>query len=112
MRLAIGVAFLAFQIAAIVYARYVPSRYFCWAPFDMQTEYWLEVTVDGRPLNGQEIRRRYRRPQHGVDNRSPQHVIDIVQQCEERYAAAERVRVRMRYTVNGKEERQWHWPPR
>ena len=63
MRTAIGVAFLLFQLVMIVYARFVPSRYFCWAPYDAQSEYSLQVTIDGRPLANQEIRRRYRRPQ-------------------------------------------------
>ena len=110
MRLALGIALLLSQLALIVYARFVPARYFCWAPFDTQTDYKLQVTVDGRALNGKEIRARYRRPQNGTDNRSPQHVIDIVQGYEETYGRADHARVVMRYRVNGKPEQIWKWP--
>ena len=93
----------------IGYARFVPSRYFCWAPYDTQTEYRISASVNGKPLSEREIRTRYRRPAHGFDNRSPQHVIDIVQGVEERNAAAGQADVSMRYRVNGKEEQTWRW---
>lgn len=112
MRTAIGVAFLLFQLVMIVYARFVPSRYFCWAPYDAQSEYTLDVVINGRPLTPQEIRRRYRRPKQGVDNRSIQHVIDIVEQYERTYGRSDHAQVVMKYRVNGKEETQWQWPPR
>ena len=66
-RTILGGGILLFQLVMIGYARYVPARYFCWA----------------------EIRSRYRRP-HGVDNRSIQHVMDIVQQYEESYGRGDR----------------------
>ena len=110
LRAGLGGAILLFQLVMIVYARFVPSRYFCWAPFDMQTEYRLEVTVGGRPLTPDQIRRRYRRPQTGVDNRAAQHIIDIVEGYEQRYGAADHAQVLMRYRVNGKAEQQWRYP--
>jgi len=109
MRTAAALAILGFQVAMIVYARFVPSRYFCWAPYDIQTEYRLRVEVNGRELTGREIRARYRRPQQGTDNRSPQHVMDIVAGYEERYGRNDHARVTMRYRVNGKEEQIWRW---
>jgi hypothetical protein len=109
LRWAVGLALLAFQLGAIVHARFVPSRYFCWAPFDMQTDYRLEVTVNGRTLSPAEVQRRYRRPMSGTDNRSYQHVIDIVEQAERRYHPDDRVEVRMTYRVNGGQERQWRY---
>ena len=112
MRTIIGVAFLSFQLVMIVYARFVPARYFCWAPYDAQSEYTLHVTIDGRPLTPQEIRRRYRRPKHGFDNRSIQHLIDIVQGYEQTYGAGHHAQVVMKYRVNGRQEQQWQWPPR
>src|SRR5436309_6195565 len=105
MRTIAGMSILAFQLAMIVYARFVPSRYFCWAPYDVQTEYWITTVVNGRKLTGAEVRERYRRPQHGTDNRSPQHVIDILQGYEARYGGSDHAAVTMRYRVNGKEER-------
>lgn len=91
-------------------SRRTPARYFCWAPFDMQTDYQLEVTLHGRKLTPQQIRERYRRPAKGTDNRSVQNLIDILQGYEEKYAGANRAEILMRYRINGKEERQWRYP--
>jgi hypothetical protein len=106
-----AVALLLFQVVMIVYARFVPSRYFCWAPFDIQTEYKLQVEVDGRMLNAKEVLARYRRAQNGTDNRSPHHVMDIIRGVEETYGRNNQVQVAMRYRVNGKQEQIWRWPP-
>ena len=112
MRTIVGVSILAFQLVMIVYARFVPSRYFCWAPYDVQTEYWITTVVNGRKLTESEIRSRYRRAQHGTDNRSPQHVMDILQGYEESYGRTDHAQVTMRYRVNGKEEQVWRLEPR
>lgn len=109
-RLSLGLALLAFQAGAIIYARFVPSRYFCWAPFDMQTEYQATVRVAGRELSAAEIRQRYRRPHKGVDNRSVQHVIDMFEQAEQRYHAADPAEIVLRYQVNGHRAGEWRWP--
>src|SRR5262245_53492098 len=111
LRWTIGLALLGFQLGALVYARFVPSRYFCWAPFDMQTDYRLEVTVNGKKLSPAEIQKRYRRPAKGTDNRSSRHIMDIVEQTERRCHPYDRVEVLMTYRVNGKQEQQWHHPP-
>ena len=101
----------AFQLGAIVYARFVPTRYFCWAPFDTQTDYMASAVVDGRQLTSEEFRKRYRRPARGFDNRSPQHVIDMLRQVEEkRSQQGDKATIVMRYRVNGKELREWKWP--
>jgi hypothetical protein len=100
-RTILGGGILLFQLVMIGYARYVPARYFCWA----------DVSIGGRPLTPAEIRSRYRRPQHGVDNRSIQHVMDIVQQYEESYGRGDRAEVLMKYRINGKAEQEWRYPP-
>jgi hypothetical protein len=111
MRLLIPVLLLAFQLGAIVHARFVPTRYFCWAPYDTQTDYTATAIVNGRPLTAREFQKRYRRPQHGFDNRSPQHVIDMLQQAEEKHAArGDQTTIVVNYRVNGKDPREWHWP--
>ena len=107
VRLIVAVPLLAAQAALIGYARFVPARYFCWAPFDMQTDYSLEVAIAGRRLGADEIRKRYRRPKRGTDNRSIQNLIDIIQGYEERYGKADNAVVVMKYRINGKEEREW-----
>ncbi len=112
MRILIPILLLAFQLGAIVYARFVPTRYFCWAPFDTQTDYAATATVNGHVLTAAEFQKRYRRPRRGFDNRSPQHVIDMLQQVEEKRAkAGDRSTIVMKYRVNGKEPREWRWPP-
>ena len=110
-RLLLAGAWLAFQLGAIAYARFVPARYFCWAPYDTQTEYWVTVRRGDRQFSPDEIRQRYRRPAHGFDNRSPQNVIDMFQQAEERYHRQDPARIEMRYRVNGHVDGQWSWGP-
>jgi hypothetical protein len=111
MRTVIPILLFIFQIGAIIYARFVPTRYFCWAPFDTQTDYNATSVVNGHTLTEGEFRHRYRRPMHGFDNRSPQHVIDMLQQVEEKRAErGEKASVVMKYRVNGKDLREWHWP--
>lgn len=112
VRTMLGSAILLFQLGMIGYARFVPARYFCWAPYDIQSEYRLDVSIDGRKLTAAEIRNRYRRPKQGVDNRSIQHVMDIVRQYEETYGASDNAQVVMKYRINGKAEQEWRYPPR
>lgn len=110
IRTAAGVVLMLAQLALIAYARTTPARYFCWAPYDMQTDYSVRVTLDGRELNAREIRARYRRPARGSDNRSVQNLIDIIQGYEERYAGEHKAVIVMKYRINGKEEREWRYP--
>ena len=105
-----GITLLLVQVVLILYSRWTPARYFCWAPFDMQTDYVLEVRVNGRKLSAAEVRQRYRRPAKGTDNRSVQNLIDIVEGYEQRYAGANKASIVMRYRINGKEEHEWVYP--
>jgi hypothetical protein len=111
MRVVIPILLFVFQLGAIVYARFVPTRYFCWAPFDIQTDYVATSTVNGHQLTANEFQKRYRRPRRGFDNRSPQHVIDMLQQVEEKRAAlGDSATIVMKYRVNGKQQQEWRWP--
>lgn len=112
MRIAIAVALFAFQLGAIVYARFVPTRYFCWAPYDTQTDYVATSTINGRVLTRTEFSQRYRRAMRGTDNRAPQHVFDMLAQVEEKRAAVgDTAEVVVKYRVNGKEPLlEWRWP--
>jgi len=111
LRTLIPLALFAFQLGAIVYARFVPTRYFCWAPYDTQTDYTATATVNGKKLTSAEFRQRYRRPQRGFDNRSPQHVFDMLEQVEKKRAGlGESATIVVKYRVNGKEAREWRWP--
>ena len=110
MRRVLGVAILLFQLGAIVYARFVPARYFCWAPYDSQNDYLIEAVVNGRGLSQDEIRSRYKKRPQGTDNRSIQHIKDIISGYESSYGAEENAEVTLSYSVNGGEEQSWKWP--
>lgn len=109
MRMMLGVLVLTAQVAAIGYARVVPSRYFCWAPYDALSVYELGVALDGQPLPAEAALARYRL-RGNRDNRSIQHVIDIIEQYEQTYGRSDRATVRLRYQTNGREWREWRWP--
>ena len=66
---ACGLLLLAAQLGGIAYSRFTPLRYFCWAPFDQQTQYTLAVELGGESLSPGQIQGRYRRPATGSDNR-------------------------------------------
>ena len=109
-RIGIGTALLALQAGAIVRARFVNDRYFCWAPFDQQTKYSIAVDIGGERLTPDQIRRRYRRPAEGYDNRSAQNLFDIITLAEQKFEKWGRSRVRVLYSINGREEREWRYP--
>ena len=111
MRTILAVALLLFQVIMIGYARFVSSRYFCWAPMDSQNLYEIEVEIDGESLDDDAILDRYRQPAKGGNWQAIQHVIDKTQQYEETYGRADGARVTIRYTVNGGPEEVWTWPP-
>ncbi len=112
MQRVFGVAVLLFQIGAIIHARFVPARYFCWAPYDAQNDYVIEVVAAGRTLSPDEIRRRYKKRAKGTDNRSIQHIKDIISGYETSYGAEENAQVTLSSRVNGGEEQSWKWPRR
>jgi len=101
----------AFQVSAIVYARFHETRYFCWAPFDIQTVYAIRAfDKQGRELSKAETRDRYRMAPEGVDQRSYQHVFNAIEQYETSYGKNDGYRVKIEYTVNGGETLAWHFP--
>ena len=105
----IAVFFLLFQAGMLIHARFTPSRYFCWAPFDSQSEYSIRVWIEGKPLSSKEVKARYRRPARGLDSRSIQHVKDIIVQYETKYRQEQNVRVQLDYNINGIPQAPWVW---
>ena len=110
-RTLVAIGLLGFQIAMIGYARFVPSRYFCWAPMDSQNLYSITVVIDGRELDPEAIEARYRQPAKGGNWQAVQHVLDKVRQYEQTYGRDDSARVVVAYTVNGGPEEMWTWPP-
>jgi hypothetical protein len=98
------------QAAALVHARFVPTRYLCWAPYDQISFYTIEADRAGHPLTATEIGARFRMPPTGRENRSIHHVLAAIAQFESTYGRADRVSVRVVYRVNGGAEQTWTAP--
>jgi hypothetical protein len=109
-RLTLAVIF-AVQIAGIVYARFAPTRYLSWAPYDQISFYQIDVTLHGRGLTPVEVAARYRMPASGRENRSIHHVLNTVAQYEATYGRGDGADVVVRFRVNGGQEQVWS-PPR
>jgi len=109
LRWVAGAGFLVAQVGGIAYSRFVPERYFSWAPYDIHTEFAIEASMDGRQLSEAEIYARYHIPKTGADHRSPHNVIDLLRRVERRHRSNS-VEVVLRYRVNGGVERTWRWP--
>ena len=106
-RLLLLAAVFGVQLAGVVYARFVPTRYLCWAPYDQISFYTIEAERDGQRLTPDEIAARYRMPADGRENRSIHHVLNTIAQLESTYGRTDRVRVRVRYRTNGRPEQTW-----
>jgi hypothetical protein len=109
-RTAILAVVVAVQLAAIVYARFFPTRYLCWAPYDQISFYRIEADRDGRPLTTREVAMRYRMAPAGRENRSIHHVMNAIAQYESTYGRFDRVNVRVVYRVNGRPDQTWSAP--
>jgi hypothetical protein len=110
MRAFAGVLILAIQLGGIAYARFVPTRYLAWAPYDEIVNYEIDVEVGGRRLSEKEASERYRIGSHGRGNRSWAHLTDIIAIYESTRGRDDGASVRMRYTVNGRGPFVWRWP--
>jgi len=110
IRIVAGVAFLLFQVAMMVRARFDPDRYFCWAPHDSQNEYEIVSVVDGRALDRGEVHARYHLPAVGVDPRAIEHIKDVIRARESQ--ATQAAQVTVLYRTNGASPERWSWPER
>lgn len=107
-RNAIAVIFLLAQLLGIVAARFMPHRYFAWAPHDVQVEYSITASRDGVSLDSGEIFERYRLRAHGWEVHAASHPPDIITRYER--ASDDNVQVELRYRVNGGPLQYWRWP--
>ncbi|WP_369999924.1 hypothetical protein [Winogradskyella sp.] len=107
LRKKIGLLFIAAQFILIVYAKFVPERFFCWAPFDEHTFLDVDVEVNGKSLSKKEIEKRYRYKSLGWEPRSINNVFNIIRQYESTYGKNDNAKVTVKYSTNGNEERIW-----
>jgi hypothetical protein len=108
-RKCLGIIFLGIQLALVAQARFIPERYFCWAPHDMQTEFELTVFVNGRELNANEIARRFQINKKDRDARAVANVKDVIRQHAGTYGKNDESLVIMNYTINGIPQEPWQW---
>ena len=109
--LILGIGFLLLQLALIVHARFIPERYFCWAPFDQCTRYRIEVSIAGKPLDPEAISARYHIAADFWDARAAANILSVVRRYETTLGRHDKAEVRIYHTVNGRPERLWTWPP-
>ena len=110
IRTAVLAVVFGVQAAGIVYARFVPTRYLCWAPYDQISFYRIEADRNGRPLTTTEIGARYRMAPAGRENRSIHHVLNSIAQFESTYGQTDRLNVRVIYRANGRPDQTWTAP--
>lgn len=103
----LGLVFLFIQLLSIFYARFVPERFFCWAPYDEHTYYEVFAEIDGIELTKNEINKRYRYKSVGWEPRSIYNVFDIIDQYECTYGKKENAKVEVTYEINGGTKKSW-----
>ena len=107
LRFILGILFLVLQIASVVYARFIPERFFCWGPYDNQTNYNIAVTIDNKQLSLDEIHERYRYKSHGWEQRTIHNVFAYVSQYEATYGIDDNAKIVITYSTNGRAKQKW-----
>lgn len=103
----IGISFLLIQLSSIVYARFIPERFFCWAPYDEHSHYKINVIINGSDLSAKEVSARYRYTPEGWEPRSMHNIFSIVKQYEVTYGKEDNATVEIVYRTNGHNEKRW-----
>jgi len=106
-RALVGILFLLLQVGSIVYARYIPERFFCWAPYDQHTKFQVFVTIDGQTLSSDESKARYKYKMKGWEQRSIHNIFSLISQYEQTYGLDDNAQVKMIYSTNGNDEQEW-----
>ena len=106
-----GIIFLLLQVGGIAYARFVPERFFCWAPYDSHVLFETLVTIDGKTLTQQEAEARYKYKMRGWEQRSIDNVFSLISQYEDTYGKQDNAKVMVKYSTNGHPEKEWIYTP-
>lgn len=107
----IGLLFLCLQLGSIAYARFIPERFFCWAPYDEHTKFEVTVTIDGETLSAEATEDRYKYKMRGWEQRSIHNIISLISQYERTYGKDDHAEVTMIYSRNGHPEQEWRYQP-
>ncbi len=110
LRLVFGWLFLLAQVALIFYSRFIPERFFCWAPYDEQTYYEIFVTLNGKELSTDEAGKRYGYGQKRIESRTIHNVLNMVEQYEKTYGINDNAQVKIIYATNGHQKQTWKYP--
>ncbi|WP_299779666.1 hypothetical protein [uncultured Formosa sp.] len=95
------------QVGSIGYARFIPERYFCWAPYDEHTYYTISVKINGQLLSEQDIKKRYHYQAVGWEPRAIDNVFSLIRQYETRNRIEDHAEVQVIYRTNGHDEKVW-----
>jgi hypothetical protein len=106
-RFIIGILFISIQLASIIYARFIPERFFCWAPYDSHTLFEVFVTIDSKTLSQQETEKRYGYKMKGWEQRSIHNIFSLVKQYERTYGKKDNASVIIIYSTNGHPKKTW-----
>ncbi|WP_431132501.1 hypothetical protein [Psychroserpens mesophilus] len=109
IRLLIGILFLLLQVGSIAYARFIPERFFCWAPYDSHIKFEVFVTINGKKLTPEETYARYKYKMNGWEQRSIDNIFSLISQYERTYGKDDHAQVLMIYSINGHEEKEWRY---
>lgn len=103
----IGILFLILQVSVIIYSRFIPERFFCWAPYDEHTYYEIIVKDNGKTLTSEEIKERYHYKPKGWEPRAIHNVFNMISQYEKTYATENDIEVVVNYSINGLKNETW-----
>ncbi|MFK7782288.1 hypothetical protein [Psychroserpens sp.] len=109
VRVFIGILFLLLQVGSIAYARFIPERFFCWAPYDQHTKFQVFVSIEGKTLSSEETEARYKYKMKGWEQRSIHNIFSLISQYERTYGRHDNAQVKMIYSTNGHEEKEWRF---
>jgi hypothetical protein len=104
-----GVLFLFLQFLSLIYARFIPERFFCWAPYDEHSYYKIEVALGDNVLTTEQIKERYRYKVEGWEPRSINNLFNLISQYESSYGKNENAKVTIDYTINGHKKGTWNY---
>lgn len=110
LRHVFGILFLAIQVGSIIYARFIPERFFCWAPYDIHAKYNIAVEIDGKSLSDAEVKARYHYNTTGWEQRAMENIFSYIEGYETTYGKNDHAKVTVTYEHNGKPQQTWTHP--